>query len=187
MLLLAVILLEVTAFAQRGNYPSFYKNKRRKASFFYGDPSPIVYGGLAIGQETFIATPRAGILGEFAIIRRNRNAKMWNFHRFSIYGGAEGSIFGLFVFGGSAAAVGGIKMSVFTLDINASVSGFALNDAKFGYSTYNPKLGLVLGPVWLKVGPSFQFNGNREPVWEDFVTQKGQAYNVEILVSLKLE
>jgi hypothetical protein len=165
---------------------TYYPHDFRRKKNYVFESSPIAYGGLSLGQETFISTPRGGILGEIVLVRKNRRGRLWNFHPVSVYGGAEGSLFGVFAFGGSAAVVSGLKLSIFTLDINAAVSGFAVNEAKIGYSTYNPKVGLIIGPVWLKCGPSYRFNSNKEPVFDGFMSTNNQAYNIEMLICLKL-
>jgi len=144
------------------------KSRTAKYPYYNGRTSFLdrfIYSiGVSAGHETVISAPRLGAI--FAIPFEGQTGYARNkasLGRFSFYTGVEASIFVFFAgtFGISGNA--GLKIGPFTIDnsfthtIVAGPSGESHN-----YSSLNPKVGLKLGPIWIKAGPCYRLRGNFE-------------------------
>lgn len=99
------------------------------------------------------------------------------------YGGGEVSFFYFFLGELSVSANAGIAFGSFTIDNNitsAMIFGFA-HEGSFAryYHTCNPKIGIIIGPMWLKAGPSFLLSG--EPAFPEMMKINGRSFNFELL------
>lgn len=142
--------------------------------------------GVAMGGENLLSVPKLSGYGSLPFGKRRKSHR--NFSRNAFYFGSEVSL--LVFFGGafSIAAVTGIKAGPITLDcnINRMILSNPNGDIVGRQSTINPKFGCMLGPVWLKVGPSFLLTDT--PIWTDitggFMQIKDTPLNIEVVFDM---
>ncbi len=135
--------------------------------------------GLSVGQETFIGLPKLSAYKEFPLSSKKNQKAKYGFRTYSIYAGVEASLFVVFAGVFTASANVGFAAGPVTLDNSLAFTRVSDPEGdNSNYSTYNPKLGLMIRPVWLKAGPSFVINGN--PDWGKWMKVNGRCYNVEL-------
>lgn len=95
-----------------------------------------------------------------------------------MYFGLEGSFFALFGVWRGIGANAGFNFQRITID--NSLTWFRVSGSDGGNTiiTNNPKLGLKLGKVWIKAGPSFQINSN--DALENWMKIGQLNYNLEV-------
>jgi hypothetical protein len=151
---------------------------------------PVVYIGFAVGHETFVSAtfPKFGVLGYLPLGNDSRSYDdKRNLSKFAIYGGADLSIFALFQPAIGVTGYSGVKMRFFTIDnslafLNGFPDGKIVNDKH--QFTYNPKIGIKLGSVWLKVGPSFIIE-DRWIELNKWMKVGSHFYNIDLNIILK--
>ena len=87
---------------------------------------------------------------------KSRHAK-YGFYPFGSYVGLDFNAMGLAAAWLSIGTTIGLSFPFFTLDNSLTFSGWTGPDGGYqngGHISWNPKLGLRIGPVWLKSGPS---------------------------------
>ncbi len=131
------------------NASAQYYHKSNKLLKFVGA------AGIAAGPENLISLPK---LSGFASFKLGGKAdhRFGNFQRHSFYIGTESSIVILFAAAGSISGVAGFKSDRFTLDCSLTRL-WLMNpegDIVSRQTTLNPKIGVMFGPIWMKVGPS---------------------------------
>jgi hypothetical protein len=135
--------------------------------------------GLSAGQETFIGLPKLSAYKAFPLLSKNNKSPKYGFHRYSIYAGADVSTFVFFAGVFTASGNVGFVAGPVTLDNSLAFTVVSSPESEnSNYSTCNPKLGLIIGPIWLKAGPSFAVHGN--PDWGNWMKKNGTCYNVEL-------
>lgn len=154
-----------------------FPDKRAKRGSWIGS------AGITAGQEYFISFPKLSCLREFPL---TRNRPKYGFSNFSFYAGVEGSMFVMYagVFGISANV--GVAIGPFTVDNSITRTAIVgpSGERPGNYTTYNPKLGLNIGPIWLKAGPSILMDGNGI---EDWAKINNRYYNFEVLYIFPIE
>lgn len=147
--------------------------------------------GAQVGQENFFGL-KGSILFPYYFSKessRYKFSRKWNsnngkFDKPCIYSGLDLSAMGLFAVWFSAGINAGISLKYITLDNNIAFFGIAGPENQFGnHTTYNPKIGVLIGPVWIKAGPSFLINPSQAEV--NPIHWKGQALNVEFTIVLR--
>ncbi len=135
--------------------------------------------GVSAGQENFIGAPKLGGYMDFSL--HEKKSPKFGFHTFSAYAGAEVSLFVFFAGTFSASAMCGVKAGPVTLDNSVSAATAVDSDGETTYSwrTWNPKLGLMIGPVWLKAGPSYVIGGKVE--MGNWMKVHGTHFNADLL------
>lgn len=114
--------------------------------------------GIAIGQEHFAAV-KGSIIKPINFGYRPRYYPKYGFYKHGAYASLEGSMFGMFAIWAGLGVNIGYNLGPLTLDNSVTAWGIAGENASFGIVTYNPKVGIRVGPVWLKSGPSFLLAG----------------------------
>lgn len=140
--------------------------------------------GLSVGRETFIGAPRFGLYKPIKLSSADKHFRYANKHTPIVYAGVEGSVF--VFFGGvfSIAPSIGFGFGHFTVDNNLAFTIVTSPDnVRQNYLTYNPKVGVALGPIWLKCGPGILVNG--EDHWGAWMKVGRARMNVEILYWLR--
>ncbi len=151
--------------------------KKRKG-FFYDDG--VLCVGVSAGQETFIGLPKIALYKHIPLTQK------WNKNKFgykplSIYFGPEASIFGFYALILSVSGSAGISLGPVTIDNSLTYSAmFEPSGERYDYPSYNPKVGLRIGPVWLKAGRFVEFNPIRKGV-DEWLKYEGIKYNFELL------
>lgn len=126
----------------------------RRESFFFDNL--IFVAGVSAGQETFIGAPKLGVFKEFAFSKGRYGSPKFGFSQGAFYVGAETSIFIFFAGVISISANAGFNFGPLTIDNSITRTLVSSpNDYKYSYTSYNPKFGIHVGPIWLKSGPSF--------------------------------
>lgn len=147
--------------------------------------------GAQVGQENFFGL-KGSILFPYYFSKessKNKYSRKWSsksgkFEKPCLYAGLDLSAMGLFAVWFSAGINAGISLKYFTLDNNIAFFGIAGPENQFGnHTTYNPKIGVLIGPVWIKAGPSFLINPSQAEV--NPIHWKGQALNVEFTIVLR--
>jgi hypothetical protein len=136
--------------------------------------------GIAAGQETFFGAPKFGFYALFPAFQKEAKSPKYGFKSGSFYAGVEGSLFVVFIGIFSVSGTCGLVMNRFTLDHALTctlVSDPSSNNTT--YATSNPKLGVQLGPVWLKAGPSFLLRGPAD--WGDWMLVGNVRLNVDLV------
>ena len=115
------------------------------------------YYGFEVGHETFIS----GVLPKIGLIRymNLRNDSLYNQKRSTItaYAGADITLGVLYAAWFASNAYAGVKLGHLTLDNSiAYFAGLHSEGKHIDYGTYNPKLGVKIGKIWFKSGPSFK-------------------------------
>ena len=113
------------------------------------------YGGIGVGQEYFFGV-KGSVIKPFAFQKRARKPK-YGLYPLGAYAGLEANGFSLFAAWGGVGVNGGFTVSNFTMDCSL-MNWYAVGpDGQKvpSQQSLNPKLGLRMGPVWLKAGPSF--------------------------------
>lgn len=183
--LLANLLFVFSANAQSDSlfeqYPEVINEEYTTSSNYYKPQQTkwLNSAGVSAGQETFIGA-KLGVYREFSLVRDRRDDR--NFRKFSLYAGPEASLFVFFAGVFSFSATGGVALGPFTLDNAVTYTTFVSPNGHAGqdYGSLNPKIGLQLGPVWLKAGPSYLISGST--IWGDyrFLEINEQPWNFEI-------
>jgi len=137
--------------------------------------------GLSAGQETFIGFPKFGAYKQFPIHYARCKGPQLGFRHPAIYAGVDGS---LFVFFAGAFSVGptiGYGHGPFSIDNSLTFTLItqpeSVNEKNW---SYNPKIGINIGPVWLKAGPSFSLYAESD--WDGWV----QTGNVRVVISCEI-
>ncbi len=139
--------------------------------------------GISVGQESFIGLPKLYGLGEFRIAGKQPD---YGFANLSLYGGGELSLFGFHALALGISANTGVAVGPFTIDnsITYTIRRGPSGEKPGNYTTYNPKLGLNIGPIWLKAGPSILLDGKGI---EDWTKINNRYYNFEVLYIFPIE
>jgi hypothetical protein len=120
--------------------------------------------GVSAGQENFMGLPKLAAYKDFSLTPDKRGRTKYGFRTCSAYAGADAALFVFFAGAFSASATCGFAVGPFTID-NSFATTTTLNadgDRVYSYRTYNPKIGVNIGPVWLKAGPSYVIGGKVE-------------------------
>jgi hypothetical protein len=142
--------------------------------------------GISAGQETFIGFPKLGAYKEFSLTPKAQplhgRKQFSGFGKCSFYVGAEASMLVFFAGAFTISADAGFALGPVTIDNSLTRTVFAspVGDRNSYSTTYNPKLGLNIGPVWLKAGPSFKLGKSDSPMG-NWLTIGNNPYNVELL------
>ncbi|MBK7129902.1 MAG: hypothetical protein IPM74_04640 [Crocinitomicaceae bacterium] len=147
---------------------------------------PHLYMGLALGRETFISMflPKIGVMGTVSFGKQKKNSSFGvDFPKYGMYGAADLTIFGLFQVALSMTTWVGFKIGPLTIDNSiAFVRGFPdgkkVND-DFYLRTINPKIGLKIGIVWLKFGPSYTISGKWDQL-DNWFKIKNNFFNFDL-------
>lgn len=112
--------------------------------------------GIGVGQENLVGLPKLSGFASFKLGRQS-NSKFGNFQKSAFYIGSEASIVVLFAGAASISGTAGFKTGRFTTDCSLSRLWLANSDGDVvaRQTTLNPKIGVMIGPVWIKTGPSF--------------------------------
>lgn len=136
--------------------------------------------GASVGRETFIGLPKFGFYKQFPVHYARCKGPQLGFRAPAFYAGIDGS---LFVFFAGAFSVGptlGYGHGPFSIDNSLSftliTSPESANEKNW---SYNPKVGLNIGPVWIKAGPCFPLH--TETSWGDWVQIGNVSMNFELL------
>lgn len=150
----------------------------RRESYFLDNL--IFVAGVSAGQETFIGAPKLGAYKEFAISKGRSGTPKFGFSKASVYVGAETSLFVFFAGVISISANAGFNLAFVTIDNSITRTLVSSPDnVKYSYTTYNPKLGIHIGPIWLKSGPSFALKQSEQ--MDGWLKLNGIHYNFELL------
>jgi hypothetical protein len=141
--------------------------------------------GISAGRETFIGLPKLGAYKEFSLLSQrplHGRKQFSGFGNCSFYAGAEASIFVIFAGVFSVSADAGFAFGPLTIDNSLTRSVIVSPDGGENsyYTTCNPKLGLNIGPVWLKAGPSYAV-GKSDAAMGNWLKKGNNHYNVELL------
>ena len=113
--------------------------------------------GIGVGQEYFFGV-KGSLVKPFPFGRTLKKPK-FGFYPKCFYVSIGASAFGLFAVWGGVGLNAGVSLGIFTLDNSVVAWGIVGPDSQtFGSTTYNPKIGLHLGPIWFKAGPSFRLS-----------------------------
>ncbi len=136
--------------------------------------------GVSAGRETFIGLPKFGVYKQFPMRYTKCKGPQLGFRSPAIYAGVDGS---LFVFFAGAFSVGptlGYGHGPFSVDNSLTItlitSPEGANEKNW---SYNPKVGVNIGPIWIKAGPSFQLY--TETSWGNWVQIGNVSMNFELL------
>lgn len=144
--------------------------------------------GIGLGQENLLSLPKLSGLISFEMNRKNNRNRFWNFQKNAFFAGTEVSIVILFGMAVSIAGTVGLKTGPITID--CSITRLILTNPDgvvvSRQTTVNPKLGIILGPVWIKTGPSLlstnpNIFGN---TFGNFMHIKAVPFNLEVNYSL---
>lgn len=135
-----------------------------------------IYVGLSVGSETVMGLPKVSF---YNFQKRNS----WN-----TYYAAEGSLWFVEALWFSADVLYGVQKNFLTFDTSVGVWWYPyIKEYKTGpyfHATLNPKIGIRLGKVWLKAGPSFilykDYAKGNKPGVIDMTKINNVAYNFEI-------
>jgi hypothetical protein len=143
--------------------------------------------GLGLGQENIISFPKLSGLASFRL-GRNSGAAYGNFQKDALYVGSEASIVVLFAGAVSISGISGIKKGPLTADCALTRLWLANPDGDIvaRQTTLNPKFGVMFGPAWLKVGPSFLLTNEDvfRDIFGDFMHVAGLGINLELNYNL---
>lgn len=114
------------------------------------------YFGFGVGQESYISMPKLGFVRQFPIVFNKGNSEIEIANRYSFYVAADVSMLAIVGFVVTPSVYAGVKAGPITFDLSLANSTYVYYQDKRTVQqlTYNPKLGLKLGNVWLKVGTS---------------------------------
>jgi len=139
--------------------------------------------GIGIGQENFVSLPKLSAYASYNLLN-NIDSTDHNLQKCNIYLGAEVSMFVFFAGAFSISGTAGLQTGPITLD--CAITRLWLSDAEGDIAgrqtTLNPKIGGMIGPIWIKAGPSFLLT-NENVVSETFgnFMRIGDYYmNVEV-------
>jgi len=156
--------------------------------------NPTMYIGLAAGKETFISGffPKLGILQSINIGKREFNPvyeynseknnnyfKYKDMPKYSFYGGADITFFGFFSAVLTFSGYTGFKIGIFTIDNSIA---YLTTFPKYQL-TYNSKIGIKLGPIWVKSGPSFILK-NTYAISDSWMKFNNNYYNFDLNISI---
>jgi len=145
--------------------------------------------GLSLGQETIIGLPKFGGLASYNL-SNNKYKRFGGFYKSSIYFGSEVSLFAIVAGAWSISGIAGINLNRFTFESSITRLGISSPDGnvKERETNLNLKLGVILGPVWIRVGPSYFHN---ESIWQtnfdDFLSINGTYMNIDVTVNMDIE
>jgi len=152
--------------------------EKEKTTHFFDDT--FLSGGIVAGQESIF-----GVKGYFIkpySFTKSAKKSAFGFYKVGAYTGLEYGGFMFFAIWGEIGVNTGVSLGPFTLD-NSINSLFVLVEGPTRYqTTYNPKLGIHLGPVWLKAGPSFLIS-KESVLFEDWIKIGKYNMNFEIIVT----
>lgn len=136
--------------------------------------------GISAGRETFIGLPKFGAYRQFPIPYTRCKGPKLGFRQPVVYAGIDGS---LFVFFAGAYSVGptlGYGHGPFSIDNSLTITWITAPESQTEKNwSYNPKVGVNVGPVWIKAGPSFPLY--TETSWADWVQIGNVSMNFELL------
>lgn len=149
--------------------------------------------GVGLGQEHLLSLPKVSAIYSLGF-KQNRRFKFRSsrlpfsgIHDLPENGllfGTEVSMFVLFAGTFSTSALIGIKSGPVTAETSITRQFLASPDGDIvaRQSTLNPKLGVKMGPIWLKTGPSFLLGSEDVygSIFGDFLKIGGTAFNVEL-------
>ena len=162
---------------------STFNRKKTKRSQHYNNGFKRIdllgHIGLSFGQETLIGLPKLGGICRLNF-KRAQSIENRPFKGSSFYVGADLSMFVLFAGAFSSGIQAGFKFGPITID--NSFSRLSLmspeSDIVARQTTYNPKIGLVIGPAWLKFGPSYIIKGDN--ILRDGFGMNNFPFNAEL-------
>lgn len=138
------------------------KVKQFKKNYFFDD----IFGtlGFGVGQEYFFGL-KGSLIKPFSFVKNRGKSRILtnNVNKHSGFyplGGYVSIDPNMFVFFAGWVGVGlnvGVSLPFVTVDNSIVVWAISGPSGEEGYGrvTYNPKIGVYVGPVWFKVGPSF--------------------------------
>ncbi|MFY0644892.1 MAG: hypothetical protein JXR19_10535 [Bacteroidia bacterium] len=137
-------------------------------------------GGFGIGQEYWYGV-NLSFIQQFPLTTQTYFKRHYGFRPVALYTGLDINFFGHFAFWAGAGINVGIALGPLTIDNSLSTWGIIGPDRKsFSQKLYNPKIGIHIGRVWLKAGPSFLLSDER---WSEDQLKLGK-YNMNISVSV---
>ncbi len=135
--------------------------------------------GVSFGQETLIGLPK---LGGICRLNFNRTKSIENrpFKGNSFYVGADLSMLVFFAGAFNTGVQAGFKFGPITIDNSFSQLSLMSpeSDIVARQTSYNPKIGLVIGPAWLKFGPSYIIKGDN--ILRDGFGMNNFPFNAEL-------
>ncbi len=137
--------------------------------------------GVSVGQETFIGFPKVSAYKQFPFTKRYSNYLQPGFGNGAVYVGVDASVFVVFVGVLSVGPTVGYGYKCFSVDNSVTYTAYESGDGELveEYWTCNPKLGINIGPVWLKAGPSFQLTPTHSGM--NMLPIGNTSMNVELL------
>lgn len=122
--------------------------------------------GLGVGQENLVSMPKLSGFASFKLGNRSIS-NHGNFQKNAFYLGSEASVLIFFAGAVSVSGTAGIKVGSLSFDGSLTRLWLANPDGNVvaRQTTLNPKMGVMIGPVWLKAGPSFLLTDNS--VWRE--------------------
>jgi hypothetical protein len=139
--------------------------------------------GLGLGQENLISLPKLSGMVSFKL-NNGTYSKLGQLQKFSFYVGTEASIVVFFAGAFSISGTGGFKTGPITTDCSLTKLYLVNPDGNVvaRQTTLNPKIGVMIGQVWIKTGPSFllsEYDIFRE-TFGNFMHIGNVAFNFEV-------
>ncbi len=136
-------------------------------------------GGIGIGQEYWYGV-QGSVVMQFRLSKKDYFKRYYGFYPVAAYTSIDLNCMGLFAVWGGVGINGGIALGHFTLDNSLSRWGILGPDGQdFGQTLYNPKIGVHIGRVWIKAGPSILLSEER---WKEDQLKLGEM-NMNISIS----
>lgn len=144
-----ILIIGFLLFSNSFVFSQYYKPNSGKTQF-------VGTMGLGVGQENLVSLPKLSGFASFKLGNRSIS-NHGNFQKNSFYLGAEASIVVFFAGAVSISGTTGLKTGPLSFDCSLTRLWLANPDGDVvaRQTTLNPKIGIMMGPVWLKAGPSF--------------------------------